>query len=124
MDRMAMSACAMAATVLISVAAMGQPYDFEGSWGRVGNQCASRGDIIPIVITSSELLFYESRCGLADVKPVGEAGMTWQVDAECSGEGEQWIDNYIFALTADSEPQTLVMIDMGYGDAWLLERCD
>ncbi|MEO1226527.1 MAG: hypothetical protein AAFX92_20085 [Pseudomonadota bacterium] len=82
------------------------------------------GDTVPTEITATEILFYESRCAIAEVTPVGEAGSTWQVAAECRGEGEEWMVPFVFASVAIGEQPSMVIINMDYGTAWLTEQCD
>ena len=118
------SICAVALSLCSVLPAFAQPYGFEGSWGLEGTQCAVEGDVQPIGITTTEILFYESRCAIAEVKPVGEAGLTWQIAAECRGEGEEWTVPYLFAALEVGGRQSMVIINMDYGSAWLTERCD
>ena len=99
------------------------PLGFEGRWGLVGTGCASRGDLVPIEITSTEIRFYESRCPIAEVDPVGQSGGTWTVTVECSGEGETWTVPYVFALLDAGQDRQLVMIDMSDGFASLRGAC-
>lgn len=123
MDRILTAAGTLAVALSVSLPAVAQSHGFEGLWGLSGSQCDARGDSVPTEITATAIHFYESSCAIADVKSVGEAGTTWRVEAECSGEGEQWTVEYLMATIADSQPQTLVMIEMDYGAAWLMERC-
>lgn len=117
------AACAVLLSLCSGLPAFAQPYAFEGSWGLVGTQCASLGDTVPTEITATEIRFYESRCAIAEVTPVGEAGSTWQVVAECRGEGEEWLVPYLFAILETSERESMVIINMDYGTARLTERC-
>ena len=118
------STCAVALAVCASFPAFAQPHGFEGSWGLVGTQCATVGDTVPTEITSAEIHFYESRCAIADVTPIGDAGSTWQIAAECRGEGEEWTVPYLLAVLDVEGRQSMVMINMAHGRAWLTERCN
>lgn len=117
------SAYAVALSLSLGLPAFAQPHEFEGSWGLVGTQCATAGDTVPTEITATEIRFYESRCAIAEVTPVGEAGSTWQVAAECRGEGEEWLVPFLFAILETEARQSMVIINMDYGRACLTERC-
>ena len=117
------SACAAALSLCSVSPVFAQPYGFEGTWGLVGTQCATRGDTVPTEVTATEIRFYESRCAIAEVTPVGEAGATWQITAECRGEGEQWSVPFLFAILETDGHQSMAIINMDYGTARLTERC-
>jgi len=117
------SAYAATLSLCSGLPAIAQTYGFEGSWGLVGTQCATAGDTVPTEITATEIRFYESRCAIAEVAPVGEAGSTWQVAGECRGEGEEWEVPFLFAILESGERQSMVIINMDYGSAILTERC-
>ena len=118
------SICAAALSACWVFPAFAQTYGFEGTWGTVGTQCARVGDTVPTEITATEIRFYESRCAIAEVTPVGDAGSTWRVAAECRGEGEEWTIPFLFATLVVGERPAMVIIDMDYGGVRLTERCD
>ncbi|MEM7443931.1 MAG: hypothetical protein AAF414_11440 [Pseudomonadota bacterium] len=116
-------------TVAISMMAMagnvasGQPYPFDGVWGLLGTECASSGDLVPTEIDGSEIRYYESTCAITEAEPIGEAGQSWQVSIECSGEGQTWTDTEVFALYALGNDELLASIDLTSGYSRISERC-
>ncbi len=99
------------------------PYGFEGRWGMVGTNCATRGDLVPTEITSTEVLFYESRCTIVEVEPIGDPVSTWAVKTECHGEGDTWIWPYVLAFVDVGQNRRLVVINMDNGSATVREAC-
>jgi len=89
----------------------------------MGTQCATSGDTVPAEITSTEMLFYESSCTFNSVDLIGDAGMSWRVSVECSGEGYTWPVDYIFALNEVDQGQVMTFVDLTDGYTWMADFC-
>lgn len=84
------------------------------------------GDVVPTVIADARVVRYESECTITDLSPVGSRDRVWRAAATCSGEGETWEEDSLYALDpdADGQPRRLVVIDMTEGFVNVYRRCD
>lgn len=103
---------------------------FDGRWGFNVEACSAEpgtSDLVPTEIHGNEIQYYESRCTVDDLVPIGgEGSQAWRVKLTCSGEGETWTGDEIFAIdigTGASRPQ-LIEIDMETGMVIARQACD
>ena len=79
------------------------------------------------MIANDEIDYYESHCRLETVEPIGgENTSAWRVRMTCSGEGETWTSESIFAIdhgTGDRRRQ-LIEIDLEHGFVDVRQACD
>ncbi|NOR63855.1 MAG: hypothetical protein GQ535_15370 [Rhodobacteraceae bacterium] len=96
-------------------AATAQTLNFAGSWAHNPDSCnVTNTDLIPMRISDTSILFYESRCELTN--PVNIRDMNGQLfDFVCTGEGEEWGARGLLLLNADgtltysSSDQTIIL---------------
>lgn len=84
------------------------PAAFRGRWARNANACTAPGDTGELVITPSELRFYESSGRVSKVTTEGAHAI--RVSALYSGEGQDWTAERRLELGPDS--RTLTADDM------------
>lgn len=116
--------------VLSVVGAAGAERPFDGRWGLDAGSCPlqpGESDLVPTVIANDEIHYYESHCRIESVEPIGgENTAAWRVRLSCSGEGETWASEQIFAIdygTGERRRQ-LVEIDLEYGTVVVRQACD
>lgn len=116
--------------VLSAVAASAAERPFDGRWGFDAESCAlqpGESDLVPTVIANDEIRYYESHCRIESVEPIGgENTAAWRVQLSCSGEGETWTSEEIFAIDygTDGRPRQLIEIDLEYGMVVVRQACD
>jgi hypothetical protein len=116
--------------VLSVVGAAGAERPFDGRWGLDAESCAlqpGESDLVPTVIADDEIHYYESHCRIESVEPIGgENTAAWRVRLACSGEGETWTSEEIFAIDygAGERRRQLVEIDLEYGTVVVRQACD
>lgn len=103
---------------------------FDGRWGFDAEACAlepGTSDLVPTEVHGNEIQYYESRCTIDDLAPIGGEGSTaWRVKLTCSGEGETWHGDSLFAIdhgTSERRPQW-IDIDMETGSVVVRQYCD
>lgn len=103
---------------------------FDGRWGFDAEACAAEPgttDHVPTVIANDEIQYYESHCRIESVAPIGGAeSSAWNVRLSCSGEGETWTSEEIFAIDygIDGRRRQLIEIDLAYGTVTVRQACD
>ena len=103
---------------------------FDGRWGFDADACSfepGTSDLVPTEIHGNEIQYYESHCVIDDLVPLGGEGTNaWRVRLTCSGEGETWTRDAMFAIdygTDERRPQ-LINIDMETGSVIVRQSCD
>ncbi len=91
--------------IMFSFPAYGAP-SYVGVWAESSDKCQAEGDIVPMEIEVSSILFYESHCDLKDIVQHGES---WTAQAACSGEGETW--NESIRMTVSGETMSFYQDD-------------
>jgi hypothetical protein len=71
---------------------------YVGIWAENQKLCVPDGDRVPIDIREKEIIFYESACSFQSML---HDRATWNVKAECSGEGETWTDDFRITVSGD-----------------------
>jgi hypothetical protein len=103
---------------------------FDGRWGFDPDACAlqpGESDLVPTVIAHDEIQYYESHCRIETVEPIGGAeSSAWRVRLSCSGEGETWTSEEIFAIDygIDGRRRQLIEIDLEDGFVVVRQACD
>ena len=103
---------------------------FDGRWGFDAEACAlepGSSDLVPTVIADDEIQYYESHCRIEAVEPIGGEGTSaWRVRLSCSGEGETWTSEEIFAIDygIDQRRRQLIEIDLEDGFVVVRQACD
>jgi hypothetical protein len=103
---------------------------FDGRWGFDAEACALQpgaSDLVPTVIANDEIQYYESHCRIEAVEPIGGEGTSaWRVRLSCSGEGETWTSEEIFAIDygIDQRRRQLIEIDLEDGFVVVRQACD
>jgi hypothetical protein len=127
---MGSAAILLTMVLLVAGTASAAERPFDGRWGLDAEACAlapGASDLVPVVIANDEIQYYESHCRIEAVEPIGgENTSAWKVRMTCSGEGEAWTSESIFAIdhgTADRRRQ-LVEIDLEYGVVTVQQACD
>lgn len=114
--------------LLAGAAAAERPFD--GRWGFDVEACAAEPgttDRVPTVIANDEIQYYESHCRIERVEAIGGGeGAAWRVRLSCSGEGETWTSDEIFAIDygIDGRRRQLIEIDLAYGTVAVRQACD
>jgi hypothetical protein len=115
---------------VLAGAALAEERPFDGRWGLDAETCErapGTSDVVPAVIANDEIQYYESHCRIEAVEPIGgENTSAWRVRMTCSGEGETWASESIFAIdhgTGDRRRQ-LIEIDLEYGFVDVRQACD
>lgn len=101
---------------------------FDGFWAFDPEICENeRGttDLVPIMIDLPVIEGYESHCVMDRIERIAE-GETWYVDLTCTGEGETWTRETLFALDrdVDGNVRRLIEIDLEFGTATVFSKCD
>jgi hypothetical protein len=116
--------------LLLAASASAAERPFDGRWGLDAETCAlapGTSDLVPAVIANDEIQYYESHCRIEAVEPIGgENTSAWRVRMTCSGEGETWTSESIFAIdygTGDRRRQ-LIEIDLEAGFVDVRQACD
>ncbi|MBB6125189.1 hypothetical protein [Sphingobium subterraneum] len=84
------------------------PSAFRGRWARNANACSAPADTGELVVTGSELRFYESSGRVTKVTPDGARAV--RVSALYSGEGQDWAAERRLEVSADG--RSLMADDM------------
>lgn len=114
---------------LAAGAALAEPGPFDGRWGWDAAACAigpGEGDGVPIEIGDGAIRYYESECSIDRVVPLGNgSGPAWTVTTTCSGEGETWTSESVFAIEdrGGDTPRRLIELDMEAGFVVVREDC-
>ena len=116
--------------LILAWAASAVERPFDGRWGFDAEACAlepGSSDLVPTVIANDEIQYYESHCRIEAVEPIGgENTSAWRVRMTCSGEGETWTSESIFAIdhgTGDRRRQ-LIEIELADGFVDVRQACD
>jgi hypothetical protein len=116
--------------LVLAGAAFAAERPFDGRWGLDAEACGlapGSSDLVPVVIANDEIQYYESHCRIEAVEPIGgENTSAWRVRMTCSGEGETWTSESIFAIdygTGDRRRQ-LIEIDLEAGFVDVRQACD
>jgi hypothetical protein len=116
--------------LLLTGAASAVERPFDGRWGLDAESCAlapGTSDLVPTVIANDEIQYYESHCRIEAVEPIGgENTSAWRVRLSCSGEGETWTSNEIFAIDYGNEGRRRQLIEIDLEDGFVVVRqaCD
>jgi hypothetical protein len=116
--------------LVVAGAASAAERPFDGRWGLDAETCAlapGTSDLVPAVIANDEIQYYESHCRIEAVEPIGgENTSAWRVRLACSGEGETWTSEEIFAIDygADQRRRQLIEIDLEDGFVVVRQACD
>jgi hypothetical protein len=115
-----------AVALLLSGAAVASPFD--GKWTLNPKACsnADRDDGLA-TIADKKITYWESECTITKIAPIGEGdpASVWRVETACSGEGENWTKDSVFAIDRDAEgaARQLVEIEMNEGYVVVLQAC-
>jgi hypothetical protein len=108
-------------------AALATPFDGRWVWDKsiCANQPGS-GDVVASVYEGDTVSHYESRCTITKTTPIGTQESAWEIEMNCSGEGEEFALRSIFGLDrdVDGNPRQLVEIDLDDGMVIVRQRCD
>ncbi len=100
-----------------STAAMAQTAN--GIWALLPEDCDGGFPPGNMVVDLKEgyIAFYESDCTIESWEAVGIWDAAWRAELSCTGEGETWTVNALFAIDApfDGAPIRLVEIDLDDG---------
>jgi hypothetical protein len=118
---------AFAAAVLAMLGACPAAADgpFDGRWAWDPSICANeRGssDMIPSDFVGNEITHYESQCTITRLVPIGTMGEAWEASTSCSGEGEVWERDVIYALSRDEVGNRRLLIEIGRDDGAVIVR--
>lgn len=103
---------------------------FDGRWSLDQSNCpekSSSEDMASITIEGNEVGHYESSCTISKLDPIGDKDLAWRVTGTCSGEGQQWPFESVYAFVrdvADGAPNRLATIDLETGYATVYRRCE
>jgi hypothetical protein len=103
---------------------------FDGRWGLDVEACSldpGTSHLVPTEIHGQEVQYYESRCTIDDLVPIGgEGSSAWRVKLTCSGEGETWQSDSLFAIDYGNQQQRpqWIDIDMETGSVVVRQYCD
>jgi hypothetical protein len=85
------------------------------------------GDVGPGVFAGDKMTYFESECTITKISPIGERepASVWRVETACSGEGENWTKDSVFAIERDANgiARQLVEIEMNEGYVVVLQAC-
>lgn len=99
----------------------------DGIWALSVANCTEISSPSVMTVNTQKALvsFYESECAIISSEAIGDQGLAWRVGLSCSGEGETWIRDTIYALDLpfDGGPERLVEIDMTDGFVIGRYRC-
>ncbi len=119
------------ALLLPAASAMAEPLPFEGRWAYDLAACAVKpgeSDMVPTIIANGRIDYYESSCTIDSAEPIGGGeGSAWTVKTTCSGEGETWSSESIFAVEDmgdETRPRQWIDIDLGSGFVIVRRACD
>ncbi len=112
-----------------ATAAFVDPGPLDGHWAMAREACTNtenNGDIVPTVIEGNAITYFESACTITDMTPIGTQESAWRVKTDCSGEGETWSQELIYAIDRDpnGKPLQLVEVDMQEGYVIVSQYCD
>jgi hypothetical protein len=112
--------------ILLSGAAAASPIDGRWAWSSEGcNVAEGSGDVGPNVFSGDTLRYFESECKIVKIEPIGDQAAAWRAQTQCSGEGEEWTNDSVFAIDRDSDgnARQLVEVDMEDGFVTVLQAC-
>lgn len=117
----------LAATLLLAAPAAAHG-PFDGYWAEDPEWCGedmfySRNS--PLMLDLPLIQGYFGECVIETFEPVAEGGDAWRAGLSCSGEGQEWTDERLFAVDRDDDgaPQTLVEIGLGDVRLRILHLC-
>ena len=101
----------------------------DGRWAYDAEICANEpgsGDLVPTVIHDGKIDYYESHCEILEINHIGAQGSAWRVRSTCSGEGEVWTGESIFAIDHGNNERRrqLTEIDLADGIVMVSQACD
>ncbi|MBT2188420.1 hypothetical protein [Sphingobium nicotianae] len=73
------------------------PAAFRGTWSGTAATCGKPGDDMRLAVNVDSLVFYESEGRVTAVRPLGANRI--EVTANYSGEGDEWSDKSVLALS-------------------------
>lgn len=116
------------ALFLSAAAAIAGPLD--GRWAYDPKACdvaENSGDVGPGSFAGDKMTYFESECTITKISQMGkgEPASVWRVETACSGEGENWTKDSVFAIDrdADGTARQLVEIEMNEGYVVVLQAC-
>jgi hypothetical protein len=100
----------------------------EGRWSLYADGCNQEisDGILTVDLQEGTFNYWESECTITNVTPVGIAEVAWQVKFECSGEGDFWEYEAIYAIDTPVDgagPTRLVELDLLGGYVVSRVRC-
>ena len=116
----------VALAILLSGAAAASPIDGRWAWNSEGcSVVEGSGDVGPNVFSGDTLRYFESECKIVKIEPIGDQAAAWRARTQCSGEGEEWTNDSVFAIDRDSDgnARQLVEVDMEDGFVTVLQAC-
>lgn len=102
---------------------------FDGSWADDPAWCGT--DMLdsfesPMMIDLPVIEFSLGQCVIESFEALGTGdGDSWRAGVSCTGEGDEWEYDAIFAVARDDAgvPQTLVEIELDHGTMRIFHRC-
>lgn len=94
---------------------------FDGKWGHDQATCdADEGDTV--TVANGQITYYESQCDIGPINPIGDSNSAWRAELTCSGEGETWVDDTIFAIDRGNGEEVLQLIEINMTDGSVVAR--
>jgi hypothetical protein len=113
--------------IAVSPAMAQSPLDGRWAWSpEICGNSVDGGEAVPSLFAGNEIDHYESRCTITSLTPIGTSGAAWNAAMDCTGEGEEWSRNAIFAIDRDEDgaPRLLIEIDRDEGYVVVRHWCD
>lgn len=121
--RVTLAAVAFVAFVIPAIAQ--EPGPFDGRWAWDPEICANErgsGDLVPSEFRGTSVEHYESRCDISSLTPIGDMEQAWEATLTCSGEGEEWTVDVIYALDSDPDGKPGLLIEIDRTDGMVVVR--
>lgn len=120
---------AFAASILVVVVPAVAHGPFDGFWAVDPAWCDA--DMVgtpeaPIMVDLPVIESALGQCIVESFEALGTGdGDAWRASVSCTGEGDEWEHDAIFAVgrDADGAPQTLVEIELEHGIVQIYRRC-
>ncbi len=117
------------AGLMLLVPAVAAASPIDGRWTLSKDGCAiaeSDDSAGPFTFADDKMTFFESECVLKEIAPIGDAGIAWRAKAACSGEGEEWMTDWVLGMDKDGDGKVvhLVQVDMTDGFTTVYYPCE
>ncbi|MCW5715607.1 MAG: hypothetical protein KIT43_13940 [Bauldia sp.] len=97
----------------------------DGRWSYIAAECAAEiSDAILVIDTvAGTMRYWESECTLTMLQPFGTFETAWRVQMGCTGEGEFWDRDAIFAIDVPADGDgTPRLIEIDLTDGYVVTR--